>query len=88
MNTDTWATSKSTQLSTKVWVKLLLMRFRRHRVSYLNKADNYYGALDRLGHIMLQFFSASVSQNKYLILLHCVIIYAQVIPSLLVFVHY
>jgi len=25
MSTDKWATSKSTQLSTKVWVKLLLL---------------------------------------------------------------
>ena len=25
MNTDKWATSKSTQLSTKIWVKLLLL---------------------------------------------------------------
>jgi len=25
MGTDKWATSKSTQLSTKVWVKLLLL---------------------------------------------------------------
>jgi len=41
MSTDKWATSKSTQLPTKVWVKLLLMRFRRCHVSYLNKADNF-----------------------------------------------
>jgi len=48
MSTDKWATSKSTQLSTKVWVKLLLMRFRRCHVSYLNKADNftYYSKSD------------------------------------------
>jgi len=25
MNMDKWATSKSTQLSTKIWVKLLLL---------------------------------------------------------------
>jgi len=29
MSTDKWATSKSTQLSTKVWVKLLLLRIIR-----------------------------------------------------------
>ena len=48
MSTDKWATSKSTQLSTKVWVKLLLMRFCQCCVSYLDKADNftYYSKSD------------------------------------------
>jgi len=48
MSMDKQATSKSTQLSTKVRVKLLLTQFRQCHVSYLNKADKftYYSTSD------------------------------------------
>jgi len=41
MSTDKWATSKFTQLSTKVRVKLFLTWFSQCRVSYFNKAGKF-----------------------------------------------
>ena len=60
MSTDKWATSKSTQLSTKVWVKLLLMRFCRCRVSYLNIKQTILPIIQKVMPIIRTLFSTKM----------------------------
>ena len=39
MSTDIWATSKSTQLSTKIWVKLLLLLENALKLDFLRPSN-------------------------------------------------
>ena len=65
MSTDKWATLKSTQLPTKVWVKLLITWFPWCCVSYLNKAGifTYYSKSD--AHYFHIILNKNVVLNYY-----------------------